>query len=529
VIHSRIILGTTWQSVSLTTLEGITSGIPPVPALDVIAPSAPTGLVGTALSSSQIKLTWDPSTDNVAVTGYDVYLNDAPLATTTATTFTHSGLTAATTYNYRVSAHDAVPNYSTWIATPVSVTTLPAAPAPDTQAPSVPAGLVGTALSSSQIKLTWNPSTDNVAVTGYSVYLNDVALTTTTTTSFTHSGLAAGTTYNYRVSAYDAVPNQSARSATQVSVTTPAAPPAPPAPDTQAPSVPTGLVGTALSSSQIKLTWNPSTDNVGVTGYTVYLNDVALTTTTATSFTHSGLAAGTTYNYRVSAYDAVPNHSAWSATQVSVKTPARRAVNGDFNGDGKSDILWRNSASGQTTTWLMAGATISTNGLIDTVADLNWRIVGVGDFNGDGKSDILWRNRATGEYAFWFMNGATILNRSVVGAVADLNWSIAGVGDFDGDGKSDILWHNSATGSNTIWLMNGNTISGGAADFAAMTDLNWNIAGVGDYDGDGKFDILWRNRVTGENTIWLMNGATILSQPVFATVSDLSWRPSGAQ
>jgi hypothetical protein len=99
----------------------------PTPGADTIAPSVPTGLVGTALSSSQIKLTWNPSTDNVAVTGYDVYLNDVALTTTTETTYTHAGLSAGTPYNYRVSAHDAVPNYSAWTATPVSVTT-PAAP-----------------------------------------------------------------------------------------------------------------------------------------------------------------------------------------------------------------------------------------------------------------------------------------------------------------------------------------------------------------------------------------------------------------
>src|SRR5258708_10019352 len=83
--------------------------------------------------------------------------------------------------------------------------------------------------------------------------------------------------------------------------------------DTTAPSVPTGLAGTAASSTQINLTWNASTDNVAVTSYQVYLNNVRIANTTATSFTHSGLAAGTTYNYRVSAADAVPNYSPWTA------------------------------------------------------------------------------------------------------------------------------------------------------------------------------------------------------------------------
>lgn len=192
---------------------------------------------------------------------------------------------------------------------------LPAA-ALDAAAPTVPTGLKGIAYSASQINLTWNASTDSVGVKGYYIYLNDVPLVTTTATSFQHKGLAALTTYNYRVSAYDAVPNHSAWTATPVSVKTPAV-----SPDTTAPTVPAGLKATAASSSQINLSWNASTDNVGVKGYYVYLNDVALAVTTKTSFQHGGRTAGTTYSYRVSAYDAVPNHSAWTATPVSVKTP----------------------------------------------------------------------------------------------------------------------------------------------------------------------------------------------------------------
>jgi chitodextrinase len=308
--HDAVLNHSAWTA---TPVAVTTPATPETPAPDTQAPSVPTGLVGIAVSSSQINLSWNAATDNVGVTGYSVYLNDKLFTRTTTTSFQHTGLSAGTTYSYRVSAHDAVLNHSAWTATPVTVTT-PAAP--DTQAPAVPTGLAGTAVSSSQVNLTWNPATDNVGVTGYVVYLNDVSLATTTTTSFSHTGLTPGVTYNYRVSAYDAVPNHSAWTATPVAVTTPAAP------DTQAPAVPTGLTGTAVSSSQINLSWNAATDNVGVTGYSVYLNDTLLTRTTTTSFQHTGLSAGTTYNYRVSAYDAVPNHSAWTATPVAVTTPA---------------------------------------------------------------------------------------------------------------------------------------------------------------------------------------------------------------
>jgi chitodextrinase len=283
-------------------------------ATDTIKPSVPTLLKATAVSQSQINLSWAASTDNVGVKGYYVYVNDVPLTTTTSTSFQHTGLTAGTIYKYRVSAYDAVPNNSAWTATPVSAKTL-ADPTIDATAPTVPTLLKATVVSQSQINLSWTASTDKFGVTGYYVYVNGIALTTTTGTSFQHTGLTAGTTYRYRVSAFDAVPNNSAWTAIPVLATTRAA-------DTTKPSVPTLLKATVVSQSQINLSWAASTDNVGVKGYYVYVNDVPLTTTTGTSFQHTGLTAGTTYNYRVSAFDAVPNNSAWTATPVSAKTLA---------------------------------------------------------------------------------------------------------------------------------------------------------------------------------------------------------------
>ncbi len=198
---------------------------------DTIPPSVPTGLTGTAVSAAQINLTWNASTDNVAVTSYQVYLNDAMIANTPATSFQHTGLTAGTTYNYRVSAADAVPNYSGWTATPVSVSTPPAA---DTTAPSTPTALLASAVSSSQINLSWGASTDNVGVTGYRIFRAGTLLATLgAVTAYQNTGLTPSTSFSYTVQAIDAAGNVSAQSA-PASATTKAAL------DTVAPSVPGG-------------------------------------------------------------------------------------------------------------------------------------------------------------------------------------------------------------------------------------------------------------------------------------------------
>lgn len=294
-------------------------------AQDSAPPTVPSNLVATAVSPNMVQLTWNPSVDNVRVAGYLIYLIDAndnwtTLATVTGTTFRHFGLQPNTQYAYRVSAFDGVPNHSQWTnhgIPALSVTT----PLWDSQNPTTPANLVATVASPTQINLSWNPATDNVGVMGYIVYQNDVALAHTTTTSFQHAGLTPGTSYNYRVSAYDRVENNGAWTANPVYATTAAT-------DTQAPSVPASLTATAVSSTQVNLSWSPSTDNLSVAGYIVYINDNwqnPFIVTSSTSFQHILATPGTTYTYRVSAFDGVPNHSPWSTTAASATTPASDA------------------------------------------------------------------------------------------------------------------------------------------------------------------------------------------------------------
>src|SRR5207253_1286106 len=118
----------------------------------------------------------------------------------------------------------------------------------------------------------------------------------------------------------------------------------------------------------------------------------------------------------------------------------------DFDGDCKSDVLWRNSATGEDYVWLMNGLTITRGGSLTTVDDPAWQVKGIGDFDGDGRADILWRNSSTGQNYIYAMNGLTIASEDYLRTVADQAWQVKGIGDFDGDRKADILWRNSSTG-----------------------------------------------------------------------------------
>ena len=125
------------------------------------------------------------------------------------------------------------------------------------------------------------------------------------------------------------------------------------------------------------------------------------------------------------------------------------------------------------------------------------------------------------ENIVWRMNGATALQTAKLATGTDPNWRVISIADFDGDGKADILWRHAASGSNSIWFMNGVTQRAGGALLAV--DPTWSIVATGDYNGDGRADILWRNS-TGNNVLWLMNGATMLSATTLPAVTDVNWK-----
>lgn len=257
---------------------------------------------------------------------------------------------------------------------------------------------------------------------------------------------------------------------------------------------------------------------------------------------------------------------------------AEPGIHNDFDGDGRSDVLWRSSSTGAIVYWSAgnsAHATIvkvsyfaynvapgfdlshttpvvthgndwdmpvrsvivvrdAANHDFDLFHDdrggygayalwegnADWKVAGAGDFNGDDTSDLLYRNQRDGRNALLSdASWADWAGYSSLASVTDLAWTVAGTGDFDGDRSTDVLWRNSVTGKNVIWR-SANIAT--RIQVAPVTNFAWKIDAIADFNGDGKSDIFWRNRSTGANQVWF--SANAATRPSVATVVNQQWR-----
>jgi hypothetical protein len=286
----------------------------------------------------------------------------------------------------------------------------------------------------------------------------------------------------------------------------------------------------------------------------------------------------------------------------------------DFNNDTYSDITWvstsgaaasapNSNASSNVAIWLMKGASVLSSAAVATVP-ASYSIVGQRDFDGDGNTDLLWRD-TSGNLAMWFMNGLTVASTAMVGNVPT-NWTVKGtingdilwqdtvgnlalwlmagnqvtstvslgivptastwsivatdsvdhvlwrdgsgnvamwqvdplaiqtqvfgtvpsnwqalhLGDFNGDGNPDILWRDATSGAVAIWFL-ANDMHLQSAAFIAAVPGNWNIVQTGDYNGDGFSDILWLDG-TGNLAAWFMNGSQVAATASYGNVGT-SW------
>tara|TARA_R110002049_G_scaffold296797_1_gene485197 strand:- start:32353 stop:34188 length:1836 start_codon:yes stop_codon:yes gene_type:complete len=184
-----------------------TANVTTLTAVDNQAPTVPTSLAASGTTTTTTNLAWAASTDNVAVTGYNILMNGVNIGTTTgATTFNVTGLTQNTTYAFTVTARDAAGNVS-GASNTANVTTLTAA---DNQAPTAPTGLAASGTTTTTTNLAWAASTDNVGVTGYNILRNGTNIGTTNgALTFSVTGLTQSTSYAFTVTARDAAGNVS--------------------------------------------------------------------------------------------------------------------------------------------------------------------------------------------------------------------------------------------------------------------------------------------------------------------------------
>ncbi|GAP96045.1 DUF4347 domain-containing protein [Leptolyngbya sp. NIES-2104] len=193
---------------------------------------------------------------------------------------------------------------------------------------------------------------------------------------------------------------------------------------------------------------------------------------------------------------------------------------GDFNGDGREDLVWRNRIRGDVAVWLMNGKDVLDFAIVAPGIPSNWKIEGVQDLNNDGKADLVWREQIQGGVAIWLMDGKRVIDGSFVPSIP-LNWSIVGVHDLNNDGKADLIWREKFQGDVAVWLMDGKDVID--AGLVPGIPLNWSIEHIGDLNNDGKADLIWREKFQGNVVVWLMDGKNVTDGSLVSSI-PINWK-----
>jgi len=202
---------------------------------------------------------------------------------------------------------------------------------------------------------------------------------------------------------------------------------------------------------------------------------------------------------------------------------------GDFFGNGSTTLVLQNSVSNQIAFWYTSGAnnaTIPGGNFVNPTPGAGWKVVGVGDFNADGKSDLVFQNQTTHQIAVWFMNGY-VYNGGVLLPFTPLEgWNVVGTGDFNADGFTDLVFQNQTTGQIALWYMHGTTYTGGAV-MTAVPAAGYVVAGVGDYNGDGVADLLFQNAATNQAVVWYLQNGTYVGGAALSLSPPAGWHIAG--
>jgi hypothetical protein len=168
-----------------------------------------------------------------------------------------------------------------------------------------------------------------------------------------------------------------------------------------------------------------------------------------------------------------------------------------------TDFVWRNTTTNATWMWIMnADGIPAKQKYVGGKDSPEWQVETSGDYDGDGRTDLIWRNATNGKHSMWLMNEWRVIGQAVIDE-PPTSRLVATAADYDanGDGCTDLIWRETTSDLYWVYLMKGTSKIG---SFAVADGTGYDLVATGNYDSNGIGDLLWRDQSTGAVVQWLM-------------------------